>query len=123
MLVASWPHDLHPESPMSSFSGRISTLTLQVRGMACASCEARVEAALAPLPGFRSVRVDRAAERAWIDYDPALAVELQFAAAIVAAGYSATTPPSPGAPALTPPAVGSGCQGAGEPVETSRPVT
>lgn len=87
-------------------------LTLQVRGIACGSCEARVERALARVPGFRSARISRPEERAWIAYDPAVAVDLDFATAIVAAGYSATTPPNPGSPALTPPAVGPGCRGA-----------
>jgi len=92
-----------------------ATLTLQVRGMACGSCEARVERALAAVPGFHAARIDRAAERVHIGYDPTMAVQIEFAAAIIAAGYSATLPPSPGAPALTPPEVGPHCKGADEP--------
>lgn len=94
---------------------RHATLTLEVRGMSCGSCEARVERALAAVPGFHAARIDRAAERVHVGYDPAVGVPLEFAAAIIAAGYSATLPPSPGAPALTPPEVGHGCKGAEAP--------
>lgn len=92
-----------------------TTLTLEVKGMSCGSCEARVQRALAAVPGFHAARIDRAAERVHIGYDPTVAVQLEFAAAIIAAGYSATLPPSPGAPALTPPEVGPGCKGAEAP--------
>lgn len=89
-----------------------ATLVLWVKGMTCGSCEARVQRALAAVPGFHGARIDRTAERVHIGYDPAVAVQLDFATAIVAAGYSATMPPSPGTPALTPPSVGPGCRGA-----------
>lgn len=84
--------------------------------MTCGSCEARVERALAAVPGYHSARIDRAGERVHIGYDPTIAVQIEFATAIIAAGYSATLPPSPGAPALTPPAVGPHCKGADESV-------
>lgn len=101
---------------MTTSAIRHATLTLEVKGMSCGSCEARVTRALAAVPGFHSARIDRAAERVHIDYDPAAAVQLAFATAIIAAGYSATLPPSPGAPSLTPPAVGPHCKGADKPV-------
>jgi Cu+-exporting ATPase len=100
---------------MPTQTARHATLTLEVKGMSCGSCEARVSRALAAIPGFHSARIDRAAERVHIGYDPTVAVQLEFATAIVAAGYSATLPPSPGAPSLTPPAVGPHCKGADEP--------
>lgn len=92
-----------------------ATLTLEVRGMSCGSCEARVQRALAAVPGFHAARVDRPGERVHIGYDPTVAVQIEFATAIIAAGYSATMPPSPGAPALTPPEVGPHCKGSYEP--------
>lgn len=101
---------------MPTDTARHATLTLEVRGMSCGSCEARVERALAAIPGFHSARIDRAAERVHIGYDPTVAMQLEFATAIIAAGYSATLPPSPGAPSLTPPEVGPHCKGADEPV-------
>lgn len=101
---------------MPTDTARHATLTLEVRGMSCGSCETRVERALAAIPGFHSARIDRAAERVQIGYDPTVAMQLEFATAIIAAGYSATLPPSPGAPSLTPPDVGPGCKGADEPV-------
>lgn len=101
---------------MTTPADRHATLTLEVKGMSCGSCEARVHRALAAVPGFHSARIDRAAERVHIGFDPTVATQLEFATAIISAGYSATLPPSPGAPSLTPPAVGPHCQGADEPV-------
>ena len=46
------------------------SLTLGIEGMTCASCVARVERALARVPGVRSATVNLATERAAIEYLP-----------------------------------------------------
>ncbi len=108
-------HTLNRNFAMQTDPTRLATLTIRVKGMSCGSCEARVHRALAAVPGFRAARIERADERAIVEYDPSIAVQAEFAAAIVAAGYSATLPPSPGASALTPPDVGPNCEGSDEP--------
>ncbi|TCO82003.1 Cu+-exporting ATPase [Plasticicumulans lactativorans] len=63
-----------------------AALDLAVRGMSCASCSARVEAALRAVPGVRSARVNLAAERARIDFEPP-ATPAALVAAVEGAGY------------------------------------
>ena len=48
----------------AGFSVPATTLDLDVRGMTCASCVARVEKALAAVPGVTEVAVNLATERA-----------------------------------------------------------
>jgi Cu+-exporting ATPase len=70
-------------------------LALPVSGMTCGSCVARVERALAAVPGVTSVSVNLATDTALVDYDPARLDGATLAAATVAAGYGlreATTP-------------------------------
>jgi Cu+-exporting ATPase len=62
---------------------------LAIRGMHCASCVAKVEAALAALPGVRSASVNLAAETATVTaYAGAVAAE-ELVAAVRRAGYDA----------------------------------
>src|SRR5690349_19467827 len=62
---------------------------LAVSGMHCASCVARVEGALAGVPGVREARVNLATERASVVVDPARVDEGQLAEAVARAGYAA----------------------------------
>ncbi len=48
----------------------LKTLSLPVHGMTCASCVSHVEKALGSLDGVRQVRVNLAAGKAWVEYDP-----------------------------------------------------
>ncbi|OUM00394.1 heavy metal translocating P-type ATPase [Variovorax sp. JS1663] len=73
------------------------TLDLQIEGMTCASCVARVEKALAKVPGVVSATVNLATERAEVkfasrDVDPAALI-----AAVQKAGYGARQPDGAGA--------------------------
>ena len=43
-----------------------STLTLSIEGMTCASCAARIEKALAAVPGVTGAEVNLAIERATV---------------------------------------------------------
>ncbi|AVO39617.1 heavy metal translocating P-type ATPase [Pukyongiella litopenaei] len=66
------------------------TLTLPVSGMSCASCAARLERALAAVPGVRHAGVNLAAETVSVDFQsPADGAAL--AAAMAQAGYPART--------------------------------
>jgi Cu+-exporting ATPase len=62
---------------------------LAIGGMHCASCVARVEDALASVPGVAEARVNLATERASVVVDRERVREEQLAAAVARAGYSA----------------------------------
>ena len=63
-------------------------LSLQVEGMTCATCAARVEAALLKIPGVTSASVNLATERATVRAVSTVAVA-ELEAAIERAGYAA----------------------------------
>ncbi len=74
------------------------TVDLQITGMHCASCVARVEQALAAVPGVREARVNLATERASVALAGPLAPE-RLAEAVRQAGYGARAVSGPGADA------------------------
>ncbi len=49
---------------------KLEKITLRVGGMSCASCSRRLETALGKTPGVLSARVNFAAEKAYVEYDP-----------------------------------------------------
>jgi Cu+-exporting ATPase len=59
----------------------MQTLTLPISGMTCASCVARVERALATVPGVRQATVNLAMESARLDVEPPKSSRLADAAA------------------------------------------
>ena len=61
-------------------------LTLPVRGMHCAACVAKVEGALARVPGVDAAAVNLATERATVTFDPARVRVEALQAAVAAAG-------------------------------------
>ena len=63
------------------------SLSLPVSGMTCASCVARVEKALAKVPGVRAASVNLATERATVEGDGTLDAGV-LAAVVERAGYS-----------------------------------
>ncbi|HID73679.1 MAG TPA: heavy metal translocating P-type ATPase, partial [Thermoplasmata archaeon] len=62
-------------------------VTLRIDGMHCASCQGRVEGALAALPGVLDARVDLAAETALVRYDGTVVDLSDMRDAILGAGY------------------------------------
>ena len=62
-------------------------IELPITGMTCASCSARVEKALAKVPGVLSVQVNLADERAVVSSIGAMAGSAQLIAAVEKAGY------------------------------------
>ena len=69
---------------------------LQIEGMTCASCAARIEKRLNRLEGVEAT-VNYATERAVVRHGPEVAVE-DLVAQVEATGYRASTPAAPGAP-------------------------
>ncbi len=77
--------------------GDLTTTELAITGMTCASCANRIERKLNKLDGVQA-SVNYATEKARVTYaDPVAPADLL--AAVEAAGYAATLPPEPDAPA------------------------
>jgi len=91
-----------PSSPASL----TRAVELDIDGMTCAACVARVEKALAKVPGVARASVNLATERARVESDAAVEPE-RLADAVRKAGYEATlvagTAAQAQAPAATPP--------------------
>jgi Cu+-exporting ATPase len=62
-------------------------ITLDIRGMSCASCIRRVEEGLRELEGVKSVSVNFATEKALVEYDPAIADAEKLARRVRDIGY------------------------------------
>jgi Cu+-exporting ATPase len=84
---ASRPEAAAPAS-VSGAATAAGTVELEISGMHCASCVARVEQALAAVPGVRRASVNLATERASVTLAGPLAAEL-LAEAVRRAGYGA----------------------------------
>ncbi len=65
----------------------VSTITIPIKGMTCASCVNRVQDALSSLNGVFSASVNLATEKATVEYSPAQAGVRDFRKAIRDAGY------------------------------------
>ncbi|MHA6797435.1 heavy metal translocating P-type ATPase (plasmid) [Pseudonocardia bannensis] len=85
----------------------LTTCTLDIGGMTCASCVRRVEKALSRVHGVADAQVNLATEVATVGYDPALVTPAQLTAAVAAAGYTGTVR-GPGTDRPTVPDTGSG---------------
>src|SRR5690242_503441 len=68
---------------------RGETVALRIEGMSCAACVARVEKALARVPGVNDVSVNLASEEARLHRTPGMADTPALVAAVAAAGYGA----------------------------------
>lgn len=69
----------------------MTTKTLQISGMHCASCVTRNERSLKKIPGVKQASVNLALHSATIEYDEALATIDDFARAIAKNGYKVVT--------------------------------
>ena len=65
-------------------------VALSIEGMTCASCVMHVEHALTDVPGVQAARVNLATEKAVVELDDTIALDL-LAAAVKDAGYGART--------------------------------
>ena len=90
--AAAGPASAPPAAPGAG------SVDLQITGMHCASCVARVEQALAAVPGVRGASVNLATERASVALASPLPAE-RLAEAVRQAGYGARAVSGPGADA------------------------
>jgi copper chaperone CopZ len=91
---------------MNTITSDLTTCTLDITGMTCASCVRRVEKALGKVPGVSAAQVNLATEAATITYDPAAATADDLTAAVGTAGYTGLVRPGDEPPAtasLAPP--------------------
>lgn len=78
------------QAPIASVqSGLLETVTIEVEGMTCESCEVPIKAALDKTPGVRSAEVSFKNENARIQYDPTQTNLDQIKSAINSTGYKA----------------------------------
>lgn len=66
---------------------KMSKATLRIGGMSCAACAARIEKALAGVPGVVEANVNLALERATVVYDPAMVESDRLKKAVHDSGY------------------------------------
>lgn len=67
-------------------------ITLNISGMHCASCAGNIESALKKISGVTACQVNFAAEKAYIDFEPAKLKTADFIEAIEKSGYKAFLP-------------------------------
>ena len=77
----------------SSRPGELTVLDLEIGGMTCASCSARIERKLNRMPGVRA-SVNYATEKASVTLPTGVTAD-EVVATVKATGYTATFPPAP----------------------------
>ncbi len=78
-------------------SGQLGHTELDVSGMTCGSCAARVERVLGRQPGVERAGVNFATGRATVDFDPSAVAVDDLVAAVERLGYGLTPAATPGA--------------------------
>lgn len=73
-----------------------TVVALHVEGMTCPSCKVAVRTALKRLDGVLDARVDVAAKRATVDYDPTKLTPQQLVDAVNRLGYQTSLPAQSG---------------------------
>src|SRR3990172_7375962 len=66
---------------------KVKEITLPVAGMSCAACVSKVEKALEGLDGVAAAKVNLAASKAGVEYDPAACSVAQIRKAVRDLGY------------------------------------
>ncbi|WP_093119966.1 heavy metal translocating P-type ATPase [Salinihabitans flavidus] len=79
----------------AGYPAQSDDITLQIEGMSCASCVARVEKALGALPGVIAAEVNFAGESAHVRYLSGAVTPEEIAAASTNAGYRASPAEAP----------------------------
>ncbi len=101
-MAPAAPPPARPLAPVQA-KGGLATIELPVAGMSCASCVARLEKVLGRLDGVAQARVNFAAERASVTYDPGRLTPADLVAAVNDLGFTA------GVEKITLPIVGMSC--------------
>ena len=80
-------HDRSPQSPGAVDAPETEELELTVEGMSCASCAARLEGTLGSQPGVAEARVNLAANRARLVFEPEVVALEELVGAAEKIGY------------------------------------
>ena len=91
------PADLIAAVRDAGYTPIVSTVTIPINGISCASCVATIEAALGRLPGVLSASVNFATNRATVSFAPASVGVGEMRQAIRNAGYEPLDTPDEGA--------------------------
>ena len=83
-------NELHSKH-VKNIATKLDKLDLLVSGMSCASCVARIEKGLLKIQGVAEAKINFAAERATIEYDPAKVKPSSIARKINELGYETKT--------------------------------
>ena len=67
----------------------LAKMSIQIEGMTCAACVARIEKMVGRIPGVEQVNVNLASEKGQIEFIPGLVTEQDVFRAVEKAGYSA----------------------------------
>ena len=70
-------------------AGRLKETTLDIAGMSCAACAGRVEKALSGVRGVEEAKINLAAAKATVRYNPAIVGEPDLVKAVEKSGYRA----------------------------------
>lgn len=76
----------------AGYSTRVEVVDLQIEGMTCASCVARIEKALAAVPGVSSAMVNLATERAAVTFPSGSVARARLEEAVRKTGYQIVKP-------------------------------
>lgn len=79
--------------PYGARGFNVERITLNIAGMTCSACAARVERAIANVPGVAKVRVSLFSKEARVDYDGAQADRSDLVRAVQNAGYEVASTP------------------------------
>lgn len=74
---------------MSTTTNAIETVTLNVAGMTCGSCERHIKKELDQVQGYRDAQVDLAGGQVVVTYELGAATPRQLVDAVTKAGYPA----------------------------------
>ncbi|WP_109430646.1 heavy metal translocating P-type ATPase [Sulfoacidibacillus thermotolerans] len=86
---STW-QDVVQKIEKSGYSVPIREVDLNIKGMTCASCAARIEKVVGKVDSVKSIHVNLASEKAHISYIPGLIQEDDLIKAVEKAGYEAT---------------------------------
>jgi copper ion binding protein len=70
----------------------VTSVTLHVEGMSCASCKAAVKTAIARLPGVTDAKVDLEKKSATVEYDASKVSPQKMVDAVNQLGFEASLP-------------------------------
>ncbi len=82
------PPSTEPKPAPNGSERQLEKATIPITGMHCASCAVAIEESLSKVEGVSKAAVNFATEKAYVEYDPAIATPQKLEQAVKEAGYS-----------------------------------